>query len=167
LLYGLRFGFEQLLSDTTFAQIRAEGKWLRKVGDKGRVIVRSALGAMIVDNFDALPPELRFFAGGDRSIRGFDYQQIGETNASGGVIGGEYLIAGSGEYEHFFLQNWGAAVFVDGGDAFKSSFDLNVGAGIGLRWKSPIGMVRVDVARPVVSDLGDDWRIHLIIGPDL
>ena len=167
LLYGLRFGFESLLSDTTFAQARAEGKWLGKIGDDARVIVRAATGAMIVDDFDALPPELRFFAGGDRSIRGFDYQEIGETNASGGVIGGEYLLIGSGEYEHFFLDNWGAAVFVDAGDAFKSNFDVNVGAGVGLRWKSPIGLVRVDVARPVVSDLDDSWRIHLVIGPDL
>jgi len=167
LLYGLRFGLEQALSDTTFAQIRAEGKWLRKVTSDGRVILRAALGAMMVDDFDALPPELRFFAGGDRSIRGFDYQAIGETNATGGVIGGEYLIAGGAEYEHFFFKNWGAAVFVDAGDAFKSSFDINVGSGIGLRWKSPIGMVRVDVARPVVTDLDGGWRVHLIIGPDL
>lgn len=167
LLYGLRFGFEQLLSDTSFTQVRAEGKWLRKVGDKGRVLARASLGAMVVDNFDALPPELRFFAGGDRSIRGFDYQQIGEVNSTGGVIGGEYLVVGSGEYEHFFLNNWGAAVFVDAGDAFKSTFSANVGAGIGLRWKSPIGVVRVDIARPVVSDLDDDWRVHLVIGPDL
>lgn len=167
LLYGLRFAYESLLSDTSFTQARAEGKWLRKVGEDGRVIVRAALGAMVVDDFDALPPELRFFAGGDRSIRGFDYQQIGETNADGGVIGGEYLMVGSGEYEHFFLDNWGAAVFVDAGDAFKSNFDANVGAGIGLRWKSPIGLVRVDVARPVVTDLDDSWRVHLVIGPDL
>jgi translocation and assembly module TamA len=167
LLYGLRFAYESLLSDTSLAQARAEGKWLRKVGDNGRVIARAALGAMVVDDFNALPPELRFFAGGDRSIRGFDYQQIGETNAEGGVIGGEYLVVGSGEYEHFFLDNWGAAVFVDAGDAFKSNFDANVGAGIGLRWKSPIGLVRVDVARPVVSDLDDSWRVHLVIGPDL
>jgi translocation and assembly module TamA len=167
LLYGLRFAYESLLSDTSFTQARAEGKWLRKIGEDGRVIARAALGAMIVDDFDALPPELRFFAGGDRSIRGFDYQQIGETNAQGGVIGGEYLLVGSGEYEHFFLDNWGAAVFVDAGDAFKSNFDANVGAGIGLRWKSPIGLVRVDVARPVVSDLDDSWRVHLVIGPDL
>jgi translocation and assembly module TamA len=167
LLYGLRFAFEGLLSDTTFTQVRAEGKWLRKVGENGRVLVRALLGAMAVEDFDALPPELRFFAGGDRSIRGFDYQQIGETNAEGGVIGGEYLVVGSGEYEHYFFDNWGAAVFVDGGDAFKTQFDANVGAGIGLRWKSPIGLVRVDVARPVVSDLDDDWRIHLVIGPDL
>ena len=167
LLYGLRFAYESLLSDTTFAQARAEGKWLRKIGEDGRVIARAAVGAMMVDDFDALPPELRFFAGGDRSIRGFDYQQIGETYSEGGVIGGEYLLVGSGEYEHFFLDNWGAAVFVDAGDAFKSNFDANVGAGIGLRWKSPIGLVRVDVARPVVSDLDDSWRVHLVIGPDL
>lgn len=167
LLYGLRFAYESLLSDTSFAQARTEAKWLKKVGEDGRVIVRAALGAMVVDDFDALPPELRFFAGGDRSIRGFDYQQIGETNAQGGVIGGEYLLVGSGEYEHFFLEKWGAAVFVDAGDAFKSNFDANVGAGIGLRWKSPIGLVRVDVARPVVTDLDDSWRVHLVIGPDL
>lgn len=167
LLYGLRFAYESLLSDTSFTQVRAEGKWLRKVGDDGRVLMRAALGGMVVDDFDALPPELRFFAGGDRSIRGFDYQQIGETNATGGVIGGEYLVVGSAEYEHFFVDNWGAAAFVDAGDAFKSNFDANVGAGIGLRWKSPIGLVRVDVARPVVSDLDDSWRVHLVIGPDL
>lgn len=167
LLYGLRFAFESLLSDTSFTQVRAEGKWLRKVGDDGRVLLRTALGAMIVDDFDALPPELRFFAGGDRSVRGFDYQEIGEVNSTGGVIGGEYLMVGSAEYEHFFLDNWGAAVFVDAGDAFKSSFDANVGAGIGLRWKSPIGLVRVDIARPVVTDLDDKWRLHLVIGPDL
>lgn len=167
LLYGLRVAYESLLSDTSFTQVRAEGKWLRKVGDNGRVLVRAALGAMAVDDFDALPPELRFFAGGDRSVRGFDYQQIGEVNSTGGVIGGEYLVVGSGEYEHFFVDNWGAAVFVDAGDAFKSNFDANVGAGIGLRWKSPIGLVRVDVARPVVSDLDDSWRVHLVIGPDL
>jgi translocation and assembly module TamA len=167
LLYGLRFGFKELLSDASFTQVRAEAKWLTRVADDSRVILRAALGAMIVDDFDALPPELRFFAGGDRSIRGFDYQAIGETNASGGVIGGEYLVAGSVEFEHFFLRNWGAAVFVDAGDAFKSRFNMNVGAGIGLRWKSPIGMVRVDVARPVVTELAGSWRLHLIIGPDL
>jgi len=167
LLYGLRFAYESLLSDTSFAQARAEAKWLRKIGEDGRFIVRAAVGAMVVDDFDALPPELRFFAGGDRSIRGFDYQQIGETNADGGVIGGEYLLVGSSEYEHFFLEKWGAAVFVDAGDAFKSNFDANVGAGVGVRWKSPIGLVRVDIARPIVSDLDDSWRVHLVIGPDL
>ena len=118
LLYGLRLAAESVLSDTSFAQARAEAKWLQQVGEDGRVILRGALGGMVVDDFDALPPELRFFAGGDRSIRGFDYQQIGDVNAAGEVIGGEYQAVASAEYEHYFLPKWGAAVFVDAGDAF-------------------------------------------------
>ncbi|HKU12802.1 MAG TPA: autotransporter assembly complex family protein [Steroidobacteraceae bacterium] len=167
LLYGVRLAAESPLSDTSLAQLRAEAKWLQQVGEHGRVIVRGAVGGMVVDNFDALPPELRFFAGGDRSIRGFDYQQIGDTNALGEVIGGKYETVGSAEYEHYFLEKWGAAVFVDAGDAFTRQFDVNVGAGIGLRWKSPVGLVRLDIARPVVSDFDHSWRIHLVIGPDL
>jgi translocation and assembly module TamA len=167
LLYGLRVAAESVASDTSFVQARAEAKWLQQVGKDGRVILRGQLGGMVVDNFDALPPELRFFAGGDRSIRGFDYQQIGDLDAKGEVIGGEYLVAASAEYEHYFLPKWGAAIFVDAGDAFTNQYDTNVGAGIGLRWKSPVGLLRLEVARPVVSDFDHSWRIHLIIGPDL
>jgi translocation and assembly module TamA len=110
---------------------------------------------------------LRFFAGGDRSVRGFDYQQIGETNLSGGVIGGKYLTVASGEYEYYFMPKWGAAVFVDGGDAFSSSPDTNIGAGLGVRWRSPVGVVRVDVAIPIVTDLEKSVRFHVMVGPDL
>jgi translocation and assembly module TamA len=167
LLYGVRLAAEQLLSDTSLAQVRAEAKWIRPIATRGRLIMRAAAGAMIVDNFDALPPELRFFAGGDRSVRGFDYQSIGETDEQGGVIGGEYLTVVSSEYEHYFLDNWGAAVFVDAGDAYSSELDANVGAGVGVRWRSPVGLVRLDVAVPVVSDLEEGVRLHIVIGPDL
>lgn len=167
LLYGVRLAAESLLSDTSLAQIRAEAKWVRPASKRSRLILRAALGAMVVDDFDALPPELRFFAGGDRSVRGFDYQELGEVNATGGVIGGKYLTVASVEYEYYFLQNWGAAVFVDAGDAYSSRLDPNVGAGIGLRWRSPVGIVRVDFAMPVVSDLNDSLRFHILVGPDL
>jgi len=167
LLYGLRVAAESALSETSFVQARAEGKWLRQAGDDGRIILRAMFGGMVVKDFDALPPELRFFAGGDRSIRGFDYQQIGDLDEKGEVIGGKYQAIGSAEYEHYFLPKWGAAVFVDAGDAFTKQFKTNVGAGVGVRWKSPVGLVRVDVARPLVSDFEHEWRIHIIIGPDL
>jgi translocation and assembly module TamA len=138
-------------------------------GRQQRLITRLSLGAMVVDDFNQLPPELRFFAGGDRSIRGFDYQQLGTTNAAGLVIGGEYLAVGSIEFERYFLPKWGAAVFVDGGDAFRTGeFDMNIGAGIGVRWRSPVGVVRVDVAKPVSDSVGgDSIRFHVTIGPDL
>ena len=84
------------------------------------------------------------------------------------MIGGRNLVVASAEYEHYFLQNWGAAVFVDAGDAFTSEFNANVGAGIGLRWKSPVGVVRIDFAAPVKTDLEDSGlRFHIVIGPDL
>ena len=150
------------MSDTTFSQLTADGKWIRSVGRRQRLLLRGSLGAMAVDDFDQLPPELRFFAGGDRSMRGFDYQELGATNAAGKVIGGEFLAVGSAEYEKFFSPKWGGAVFVDAGDAFRTSeFDLNVGAGIGVRWRSPVGMVRFDFAKPVVSDLADSIRFHI------
>jgi len=167
LLYALRLAPEGFLSDTSLVQVRAEGKWIEPVTKQSRAILRAALGAMAVRDFDALPPELRFFAGGDRSVRGFDYQQIGETNSSGGVIGGKYLAVGSAEYEYYFVRNWGGAIFTDAGDAFSSELHANVSVGIGLRWRSPVGLVRVDFAKPVATELKDEFRIHIVIGPDL
>ncbi|HSN70835.1 MAG TPA: autotransporter assembly complex family protein [Steroidobacteraceae bacterium] len=164
---GVRLAPSAFLSDTWLAQIWLGGGYLRSVGRNSRLITRLDLGAMAVDDFDDLPPELRFFAGGDRSLRGFDYQAIGERDADGDVIGGEYLVTTSVEYEHFFDDNWGAAMFVDAGDAFTNDFEVNVSVGIGARWRSPVGVVRLDFAKPVVTDFEDGWRLHLTIGPTL
>ena len=168
LAFGLRFAPEGFLSDTTFTQATADAKLILPLGRRNRLILRTSLGAMAVGDFDELPPELRFFAGGDRSIRGFDYQELGTTNDAGKVIGGTYLTVGSVEVERYFLPKWGAAIFVDGGDAFRTGeFDMNIGAGIGARWRSPVGVVRVDIAKPVSSKLGSAIRFHISVGPDL
>jgi translocation and assembly module TamA len=167
--FGLRLGSEAVVSDTDLAQTWGRITWLIPQGDKGRIKLRGEVGAMSVGDFDALPPELRFFAGGDRSIRGFDYHEIGETNANGLIIGGEYLAVASGEYEFYFKEDWGAAVFVDAGDAFTEGFGVNVGAGVGLRWRSPLGPIRFDVGFPVHTDLPIEqgWRVHIQLGPDI
>ena len=162
-----RAGFEGFLSDTSFAQLRADAKWIRGLGENGRFIARGTLGAMSVDDFNELPPELRFFAGGDRSIRGYEYQAIGPRNERGLVVGGEYLVVASAEYEHYFLERWGGAVFVDAGDAFTDDLDVKVGAGVGLRWRSPVGLVRLDVGVPVNDEFESGMQLHLAIGPDL
>ncbi|MFO7278372.1 MAG: autotransporter assembly complex family protein [Pseudomonadota bacterium] len=155
-------------SDTSFAQAVLEGRWIRSFTERHRILLRTSLGAMMVDDFNQLPPELRFFAGGDRSVRGFDYQQLGTLNELGEVIGGEFLAVGSAEYEYYFLPSWGVATFVDAGDAFRAGeFDVNVGVGVGVRWKSPVGLVRVDVARGVKSEIVQGFRLHIRIGPDL
>jgi len=166
--FTTRFAPESPATDTSFTQVTADGKWIRTVARRQRVLLRASVGGMWVDDFNALPPELRFFAGGDRSIRGFDYQALGTTNAAGKVIGGEFLAVASAEYEYYFMEKWGAAVFVDGGDAFRTGeFDPNIGAGIGARWRSPVGIVRVDIAAPVQSDLETGIRVHISLGPDL
>ena len=166
---GLRLASEALVSDTDIAQSWVRGTWLIPSGDRSRFKLRGELGAMSVGDFDALPPDLRFFAGGDRSVRGFDYHEIGEQNANGIIIGGKYLAVASAEYEWYFREDWGAAVFVDAGDAFSDQFKVNVGAGVGLRWRSPLGPIRVDVGFPVQTDrdLENSWRLHVQLGPDI
>jgi translocation and assembly module TamA len=164
--FDLRGAAEQLLSDTSFVQSELRGKWIHSLGEHGRVITRAEAGTTWIDEDDLLPVSVRFFAGGDQSVRGYDYQELGPRDASGEVVGGRHLVFGSLEYEHRIRGNWGLAAFVDTGNAFDSFSDgLETGAGIGLRWKSPIGMVRIDVAAAVSQDNG--LRLHFTLGPDL
>jgi len=76
-------------------------------------------------------------------------------------------VVGSLEYEHRILENWSVAGFVDSGDAFDQAPEFKTGVGIGLRWLSPVGPVRVDLASGLERPPGDIIRLHLIIGPDL
>jgi translocation and assembly module TamA len=167
--FGVRLASDALVSDTDIAQTWGRLTWLIPQGNKARIKLHGEVGAMTVGNFDALPPDLRFFAGGDRSVRGFDYHEIGEVNSNGNVIGGKYLAVASAEYEFYFREDWGAAVFVDAGDAFSDKMSLNVGAGVGARWRSPVGPIRIDVGFPVHTDLPlqNSWRLHIQLGPDL
>ena len=176
------------VSETNFAQISADAKWIRGIGEHSRFIARGSFGATKVDDFDKLPPELRFFAGGDRSIRGYAYQTIGpplpddlvpeaEARCAADknrdcqelVIGGTNLLVASAEYEYYFKPNWGIATFVDTGDAFSnfSDYRQRVGVGFGARWRSPVGMVRVDLGFPVHDSEHHGVELHIVIGPDL
>lgn len=173
LTLAARAGQKGFLSDTSFAQVTADAKWIRGLGDNGRFIARGSAGYTQVGDFDKLPPELRFFAGGDRSIRGYTFQTVGPRvlvadDPEPKVIGGERLLVGSAEYEYYFTPKWGGAVFVDAGDAFSgNNFDLKVGAGVGVRWRSPVGLVRVDLGAPINDRYASGVELHIVIGPDL
>jgi translocation and assembly module TamA len=163
-------GTPGLASSTSFLQARADAKWIKGIGNRQRVILRASLGATKVGEFDQLPPELRFFAGGDRTIRGYSFQTIGPQNDKGLIVGGEDLAIASAEYEYYFTRNWGVATFVDAGDAFTGfgNFRTRIGTGIGLRWRSPVGMLRADLGTPVHDPDGRHGiELHLVIGPDL
>ncbi len=113
-----------------------------------------------------MPMSLRFFAGGDGSIRGFGPREASPQDSDGNVTGGDEMLVNSLEYEYRLRPAWGLAAFVDRGRAWVSESEaVRTGAGVGLRWYSPVGPVNLDVARPVANANGDgDWRIHLTIG---
>ena len=159
-----------LLSDASFSEVTADAKWIRAFGSlqRDRLILRGSFGSMWTSDFSALPPQLRFFAGGDRSVRGYGYQSIGPRNAEGRVIGGQNLLVMSTEVEHYFTRNWGMAAFVDTGNAFTGTdYRPKMGAGLGVRWRSPVGMLRVDLGTPIHDDRERGIRLHVVIGPDL
>ena len=171
---GLLFGFElrgastALLSDTNFLQGLLDLRWIHALNDSNRLLARGSLGATIVDHFEKLPPSLRFFTGGDASVRGYDYEKIGPTDSEGTVIGGKNLIVASLEYEHRVWGNWGVAAFVDTGDAFDGPTpDLKTGVGLGLRWISPVGPLRIDFAHGLDRPPGSAFRFSFSVGPDL
>jgi len=160
-------GAPGLISSTRFARIAAGLRGVYPLGDKGRILGRGQVGAMTVDDFSKLPTTERFFTGGDQSVRGYDYQELAPVDSSGEVVGGQYLAVAGIEFDYLFAGNFGAAVFVDAGNADDSFLpSMKVGAGIGFRWRSPVGMLRIDVAHPF-DDQFNDYRLHISIGPDL
>lgn len=152
---------------TAFIQTRIQAKLIRGVTDLSRVILRGDLGFTHVGNFSTLPPSFRFFAGGDQSVRGYAYRSLGPKNAQGFLVGGNQLVVGSIEYEHVIFGKWSAALFYDIGNALDDfSTPLKRGTGFGVRWRSPIGMLRLDLAW-ALSEPGTPLRLHFYVGPDL
>lgn len=162
----VRGGSSTLGSTTSFLQTRINTKFVRRFASVGRVIARADVGYTRVDTFTQLPPSVRFFAGGDNSVRGYDYNTLGPEE-NGKVVGGTHLAVTSLEYEQIVTEDWSAAVFIDAGNATNNFTDpLKRGAGIGVRYRSPIGLVRIDLARHLDPALSPRY-IHLSIGPDL
>ena len=163
----LKAASQYLFSDADFVQGKAYVKWIRGLSAKSRVIARGTLGAVFANEFETVPSSIRFFAGGDNSVRGYKYNSLGPENSEGEVIGGRGLMVASIEFEHNIWQTWDAAIFYDIGNAVDF-FDepLKRGVGIGVRWKSPVGPIRLDVGF-ALSEVDTPWRIHLNLGPDL
>lgn len=167
LRFEIKGAAEPLLSDTSFVQARIAGKYVRALGFRNRLLARLEFGATEVSDFEQLPASLRFFAGGDNSIRGYDYQSLGPKNDDGQVTGGRYLIVGSIEYEQFVYKNYGVAAFVDFGNAVNDFSDpLEVGTGAGLRWLSPVGLIKLDVGVGI-TEPDTPIRLHISLGADL
>jgi len=161
---SLQGAAEPLLSAASFLRTRAfVGGYL----SLGRWIVagRGEAGVVLTDDFDAMPRSLRFFTGGDRSVRGYAYDSLSPEDEDGTRIGGKYLLAGSLEAMYPVIgDDWYLAAFVDSGNAYiDPEAEFKTGAGFGLRWRSPVGVVRVDVAQPLDGRDGLP-QLHLGLG---
>jgi len=156
---------QDLGSDTDFVQARAAVKVVQKITRRNRLLARIESGWTWKDEFSDLPPSIRFFAGGDNSVRGYGYQDLGPEQ-DGEVVGGSGLLTGSVEWDWLFLPKWSLAAFVDSGSAYDREPTFSTGVGLGVRWYSPLGPIRVDLARPL-DDPSRELRLHVSIGPDL
>lgn len=150
-----------LLSTRSFVRAYGRGVYILPLGRADRVHLRAEAGVVKADGRDGIPAEFLFRAGGDQSIRGYAYQSLGVREGAA-IVGARYLLAGTLEYQHDFSEQWGAAVFVDSGNATDrmASFKAVHGYGVGVRWNSPVGALNFDVARASVDH---KLRFHFTI----
>ncbi|AXA85104.1 hypothetical protein DCD74_10785 [Lysobacter oculi] len=167
----LRGGVAGAGSDANFAQLHAGVRWFKGLGKRNRLLVRGEVGHTWTDSLVDIPPSLRFYAGGDRSIRGYGWREVGpriDGSDRGRMyaIGAKNVVTGSVEFERYFTPTWGAAVFVDSGSAFNNRPDWRTGVGIGARWKSPVGPIRIDIARGL-DQPDSSFQLYIGLGADL
>lgn len=167
--YKVELGSETLLSDADMAIVNAGWRFIYSLGenDNHQFVGRGDLGYIFTQDFTKVPYNLRYFTGGDQTVRGFDYKSL-SPEENGFKIGGQALAVGSLEYNYQFKEGWRAAVFSDVGNAYDKDFNTPTAysVGLGLRWASPIGPIRIDVASGI-SDDDHPIRIHFFIGSQL
>ena len=161
--YSLEAASADLASDINFIRFQIQHAWIRSINENHRFIARANFGIIQADEFDRVPPSFRFFAGGDRSVRGYSYQSISPEDSSGKLKGASKLLTGTLEYQYRLTDSWWAATFMDTGEA-ADRFNIDEfysGAGVGIRWASPIGSIRLDVATPIDTS---SRSVHFYIG---
>lgn len=165
-------------SEIDFTQVYLSSRRSYVVGDNWKFLLRGELGyteatvdKVLVDangttldlSVTRLPNFYRFRAGGGASVRGYAFEQLSNNN-----VGSNHIATGSIEVEYRFQRNWSAAVFADIGNAFNdwNEPNLKLGVGLGIRWYSVAGPIRVDIAQ-ARDFVGKPWRLHFTIGTPL
>ncbi len=156
-------------SDVDFVVVQAQNAWIRTLYDRHRFVMRGNLGWIETGDFEKVPPDLRFFAGGDRSIRGYKYKSIAPKDDDGKLIGASKLATGSLEYQYNVTGKWWGATFIDSGEAVSDirRSDFKTGAGVGVRWESPVGPIKLDFAVPVGDKDEHGLQFYIGLGPEL
>lgn len=161
--YSMSYSNKAWLSNAEFWSFKATNTWIRSIGANNRFILRGSFGFLDTNDFSKIPPSLRYFAGGDRSIRGYSYESVSPSDSKGKLTGGSRLATGSLEYQYNIKGSWWGALFVDSGTvshSFKNT-TWKTGVGAGIRWASPVGPIKLDIAVPINEDKNS---IHFYIG---
>jgi translocation and assembly module TamA len=151
-----------ILTDEAFVRGYARGVLYMPLSVNTNAVFRGELGALGSRDKTGVPAVYQFRAGGDQSVRGYGYQELG-VPLDGAITGGRYLATASAEYQYWFKPQYGAAVFYDAGNAGDtfSALHPKSGYGVGARWKSPVGPINVDVA---YGHAVHKYRLHFSLG---
>lgn len=166
----IRFSTKQLSNpDIEFLQTDQKVKRIWSLNDDWRLLLRARIGSTLMDTEDftsSMPSSYRFFAGGDVSVRGYKHQSLSPTD-NDVSIGGKHILTSGIEVDYLFYESFRWAIFSDQGNAFNDwkDWELQKSVGTGLRWVTPIGAIRLDIAKAL--DGNKAWRFHVTIGPDL
>jgi translocation and assembly module TamA len=169
LYFELRGSPTTLGSDASFLQFRFQGERVFELAERWHLDLRAELGATRIesnrdDQILDLPASQRFFAGGDRSVRGFGLNELSPRDENGETVGGKHLATGTIEVTRDLPRNFGIAAFYDIGNAFDDFADpqLEYSVGLGVRYKIAVASFGIDVAQPL-SESGRNPRFHLFI----
>ncbi len=178
---------ESIGSDTNFNRYEFGVNGIVTAFKKHSFLARAQTGLIETADLLKVPPSQRFFAGGDQTVRGYKYETISPVDADGNLTGGQYSTIASVEYRYHFLKNWKAAIFYDAAQIYRDDPDelpvdvvkannwllalddakeFKSGVGVGIRWKTPIGLVAFDVATPINQET-NDMRFHFYLGTPL
>jgi translocation and assembly module TamA len=172
-------GDNTVASSYEFAQVYINSRRMYRIGERWKFLLRGELGYSLAEvdsvEFDVaggqlvelsitrLPSFYRFKAGGSQSVRGYGFETLSNND-----IGSNNIVTASAEVEFQLLERWSVAAFFDIGNAFNDwdEPELRKGAGIGVRWYSIAGPIRIDVAKALDVE-GKPWRLHFTIGTPL
>ena len=157
--------------DSGFVILQASGSTYFDFNTKGRTVLalRGLIGEVPGTSAFALPPDQRFYAGGSATVRGYRYQSIGPQFPDGNPTGGTAIATGTVELRQRIIGNYGAVAFIDAGQVTSHgtpfASDWRVGAGVGFRYYTSIGPIRLDFAVPVNRQPhGDAFEVYIGIG---
>jgi translocation and assembly module TamA len=165
--FDVRGAHQYFGSDSALAQFIADGNTVIPLPWRLSLHLKSKVGlSLLADPLADFPPSIRFFAGGDESVRGYHYQSLGPRNNLNEVVGGKDLVTGTVELERAIFEKWGVSLFHDAGNAFNTFTNVHLyqGAGVGLHYYTPIGGLHLDLAKRIGTGQSNFYMVHFSVG---